>query len=445
MKDVQGRRLVWVTMDKESVQPSFQLPAMRLPPFGELAAAARQCVLLQAVRQMAEWTGERRVTKAGNLLLADARVAVRDLELRDHPQARSAAGFPELQNLWSYAQDMNLIEVADGRAKGRAGDTDGEVVEAWIDLLAMIIKLTGGSDGDQMSLAFLLQLYVEPRGITVEALAEHVFTVTLASARGAAGPELNTFDPGLRNSLTSIIGSQVGALRAIDGIVVDGDLARLTDLGRFGMVHWFESDGIGAPFVMDLADATVPQIVDLGLFDESAFDEWLMAVGQDVAAERILDHARGGTPGHRVTAFGMLHQVGAVAEKGVRACLDDADLRPHAHAWLSERGLPAGQASLDDLHRVFIDMVAADLESGHLSERESIRAFADAASYDPAALFENLWRCEHPDTLRVLEALAEHHRDEAAAEVARKGVVSLRSRPGASADAPGDSTGQPRA
>jgi hypothetical protein len=429
-------------MDEESLLSLFELPTVQLPPFGELAAAARLCERLQAVRRLAEWTGERRVTKTGNLLLADARAAVRELGLPDHPKARAAGGFPELQELWSFAVGMQLIEVEAGRAEYLAeadDDSDGDVVEMWIDLLAITLQDSGS---EQMLMPLLMRLYVDTRGVTIEELAEHVLSASLEIAQGGTRVDLASIGSGLRGALEPIIRSQLGALAAIDALVVDGDRVRLADLGRFGLVHWFESGGIGAPFVMDLADATVAEVLDLGLTKDSAFEEWLAAVGQDVAASRILEHARGGTPEHRVVAFGMLNQLGLTAEKGVRACLDDADLRPHANAWLAGRGLPAGESSLDDLHRVFIDMVAADLDGDPRSARESIRELADDAEYDAAALFEDLWRCEHPATLSVLEALARYYPDPAAAKVARKGVMRLRSEAGTTPAAPADSTYQ---
>ena len=404
-------------------QPLFELPAVRLPPFGELAAAARGCQRLQAVRRLAEWTGERRVTKTGNLLLGDARLAVRELGLPDHPKARAATGFPELKELWSFAVGLGLVEVAAGRAEYVADDnSESAVVETWIDLLAATLH----SSGDQLSMPLLMRLYVDTRGITVQDLAEHVISASLEIGMGG-GLESGAIPSGLRAALEPSIRDLLGALTSIDALVVDGDLVRLSDLGRFGLVHWFESGGIGAPYVMDLADATVAEVLDLGLTQDSAFEEWLAAIGPEIAAERILEHARGGMPVHRVMAFGMLNQVSAVAEATVRACLDDRDLRPHANAWLSARGLPTGESTLDDLHRVFIDMVATDLDGDPRSARESIRDLANGIEYDPAALFENLWRCDHPDTLPVLRVLAEHFPDRDAARVARKGVMRLES------------------
>jgi hypothetical protein len=99
---------------------------------------------------------------------------------------------------------------------------------------------------------------------------------------------------------------------------------------------------------------------------------------------------------------------------------------------LNERGLPAGEATLDDLHRVFIDMVAADLDDADgdaWAERELIRELAEDAEYDAAELFENLWQCEHPQTLEVLEALSRYHPDPAAAKAARRAARSVAGRP----------------
>ncbi|WP_020392443.1 hypothetical protein [Kribbella catacumbae] len=410
-------------MDEESVQPLFQLPAVRLPPFGELAAAARDCEQLQLVRRLAEWTGKRRVTKTGNLLLADARAAVRVLGLPDHPEARASTGFPELKKLWSLVVGMHLVEGGGGRAAYVAeadDDSDSRVVELWIEVLARALQ----AHGDELSMPLLMRLYVDTRGITVKDLAEHVISASLEIGPGG-GLESGAIPSGLPSALEPSIRDLLGALTTIDALVVDDDLVRLSDLGRFGLVHWFESGGFGAPYVMDLADATVAEVLDLGLTQDSAFEEWFAAIGPEVAAERILEHARGGTPAHRVVAFGMLNQVGADAADGVRACLDDRDLRPHANAWLTARGLPAKESTLDDLHRVFIDMVAADLDGDPRSARDLIGDLADGIEYDAAALFENLWRCDHPDTLPVLQALAEYYPEQDAAEAARKGLTHL--------------------
>lgn len=421
-------------MDADIGQMTFELPAVRLPPFGELAAAARDCEQLQAVRRLAGWTGERRVTKAGNLTLADARVAARELGLPDHPGARAARGYPELQDLWTLAIDLELLTVHAGRAElGAEVDdrSDREVVELWIDLLAMTLQDILVFPGDEARLMpLLMRLYVDVRGVTIDDLATHV----LAASAGLGADELGealasiTGGKGLEKAFEPIIQRQVEALEAIDALIFDDGLARLTHLGRFGLVHWFEVGGIGAPYVTDLADASVQEVLDLGLTQspDELFRDWLAALGPDQAAERILEHARGGSPEHRVVAFGMLNQLDLTAEKGVRACLDDRDLRPHANAWLSARGLPTGESSLDDLHRVFIDMVATDLDDDPRSEREAICSVADDAEYDAAALFEDLWQCEHPATLQVLEALARHYPDPEAARAARKSAMRAR-------------------
>jgi hypothetical protein len=434
-------------MDEESRQLTFELPAVRLPPFGELAAAARLCERLQAVRRLAEWTGDRRVTKTGNLMLADARAAVQEFGLPEHPKARAAGGFPELQDLWALAVDLELLSVDGGRAEYVAAvgdDRDRDVVELWIDLLALTLQDTVELPGDEQRLMpLMMRLYVDVRGLTVEDLVTHVLSTSVEAAPDELSRAIASLGPAVRPLFVRLIRRKLDALEAIDALVVDGDHVRLTHLGRFGLVHWFEMGGIGAPFVTDLADATVAEVLDLGLAQDSAFEEWLAAVGQDVAAARILEHARGGTPGHRVVAFGMLNQLGLVAEKGVRACLDDSDLRPHANAWLAAHGLPVGESSLDDLHRVFIDMVAADLDGDPRSARDSIRELAEDAEYDAAALFEDLWRCEHPAALSVLEALARYYPDPAAAKAARKGVMRLRSETGTTQlAAPDDSTYQ---
>ncbi|TDO30008.1 pRiA4b ORF-3-like protein [Kribbella sp. VKM Ac-2527] len=410
----------------------LELPPVRLPPFGELVEAARRCAALQSVLRLAEWTGDRKVTKAGNLTLADARTANRDLGLPDHPEARAARGFPELQTCWELAVDLELLTVDAGRAELVAettGQTDREIVELWIDLLTLTVQGLPILRGDEVTvMPLLMRLYVDAHGIRVEELAAQVLDDVAAIGADWVNVSAGQTDA-LTDLLVAMVRRNLDRLAAIDAVVLDGDVARLTDLGRFGLLHWFEMGGIRAPYVNDLAGASVADLLGLGLTQHSTelFDEWLAAIGSGTAIERILAHARGGTPLHRVIAFGMLDRLGPVAEQGVRACLDDRDLRPHANAWLTGHGLPAEQSTLDDLHRVFIDMVAADLDGDPRSERDSVRGIADEVEYDASALFENLWQCEHPATLEVLKALARYYPDPIAARVAQEGVMHLRS------------------
>ena len=420
----------------DSVQElTFELPAVRVPPFGELAAAARACGRLEGTRRLAEWTGERRITKAGNLTLADARAAVRELGLPDHPGARTAKAFPELNGLWNLAVDLELVDVDAGRAgpgPELGGDGDRAIVEQWIDLLALTLQdALVFPDDEARQMPLLMRLYIDTRGVTVAELVTHVLAATTGVEADALTKTLSSVvgGRGFEKAFEPIIRRQLDGLEAIDALVFDGDRVRLTHLGRFGLISWFEESGFRAPYVSDLADATVQVLLDLGLTQDpdELFRDWLAALGPDVAAERILEHARGGSPEHRVVAFGMLNQLGPSAEKGVRACLDDRDLRPHANAWLAARGLPAEQSTLDDLHRVFIDMVATELDGDPRSAREAIRELADEAEYDAASLFEDLWQCEHPATLEVLEALARYYPDPDAARAARKAALRARS------------------
>jgi hypothetical protein len=284
----------------------------------------------------------------------------------------------------------------------------------------------------------LMRLYLAPRGVTIDDLTSHVAAASFDAEADEMTKALRSINPQLIGmAFGPIVQSQLARLAAIDAVVMDDTRARLTDLGRFGVACWFEMGGIGAPFVTDLAEATVAELLDLGLTEDrnTLFDEWLAARGVESAIESIIEHARGGTPSHRVVAFGMLNQFGPEAGDRIRACLDDRDLRPHANAWLTARGLPAAEATLDDLHRVFVDMVAADLDDADgdaLAVRAAIHELAEEAEYDAVQLVENLGQCEHPQTLEVLEALSRYHPDPAAAKAARKAARSAAGGPPAS-------------
>lgn len=428
----------------DSDQPIFfALPAVRLPPVADLAPAARNCGRVRLLRRLAEWAEGRRTTKAGSLTLAEARAAVRDLRLPGdqgpgRTPARSAAGFPELQDLWELAVELELLQARGGRVEAGPAlealryDRDRDVVEFWTALLAVTLDPSLPSLGVQAGLVpMLIRLYVDRLPVKVEELVLEIAAAAFGVDGGSVGstPEVGlltaAYEPAVR--------SQLADLEEIDAVVLDEDRAILTDLCRYGLSSWFEEGGLSAPVVTDLAKATVSELLDLGTAVdgpealEDLFQEWVSAYGAEAAVDAIVEHARGGTPLHRVAAFGLLDRVNDAAEGAVRACLEDEDLRPHAVAWLMARGLTSEEPRLDDLQRLYVDLVAAELNDDEESVRESIVEIAGHGESDQVDLIDSLWQSDHPQTLEVLEALSRYHPDPAAARAARKAAMRVRS------------------
>ncbi|MFL6118640.1 MAG: hypothetical protein ACJ73U_03385, partial [Actinophytocola sp.] len=87
----------------ESLGLPKRLPALWLPSVAELAAAARESLLLRRVGELAEWVGERRLLHDGDLTGADA------------AEAAARLGVPpaELLLCWETALADDLVVVSD--------------------------------------------------------------------------------------------------------------------------------------------------------------------------------------------------------------------------------------------------------------------------------------------------------------------------------------------
>lgn len=419
-------------MDIEPVR----LPIVRLAPYAELAEAARACERLRSVRRLAEWIGAgRKVTKTTRTLtLADARKAVQDLRLPGdqgpgRTPARSAVEFTELQELWELACGAELL--VQGGGVVRPGpvlvelrdDDDEKVVDLWAELLD--VKLEQVFWQPVLSRALvptLMALYVSP-AVPARELADVAAGLTLdiggdrfAQTAGIV-PEVDEF---------------VRALVDLDAAISENHSVCLTPLGRYGVKFWLDKVGVDAPAVMDLGDATAAELIDLGYTAngpeelEALFSEWTSARGLERAASDLVAYAVVGDAQQRMTAFSLLDRIGLPAEHAVRRGLGSTATRPHARAWLTVRGLDGGEADVTDIQWLFVDAVVAALDDDVDLVRQSLSEM-DLSAREHADLVAGLWRCDHPQRLEALEALAKHHPDRAVVVVAQKALLQARS------------------
>ncbi len=126
------------------------LPAVRMAPAHELAAAVLAAPLLREAWQLARWVGaSRRLTARGLLRLADATAVIADLEIAGgeapaaHGGLRSASDVRELDLLWHAAVGAGLVTITGNRASActdalRNGDPAG-LLAAWRGALDAVL------------------------------------------------------------------------------------------------------------------------------------------------------------------------------------------------------------------------------------------------------------------------------------------------------------------
>jgi Plasmid pRiA4b ORF-3-like protein len=420
-------------MDIEPVR----LPIVRLAPYAELAEAGRGCQRLRSVRRLAEWVGAgRKVTKTtSTLTLADARKAVQDLRLPGdqgpgRTPARSAVEFTELQELWELACGAELL--VEGGGVVRPGpalhelrdDDDEKIVDVWADLLDVTLEQAFWLPVLSRALVpALMALYVSPGPVPARELADV-----------AAGLTLDLDDDGFAETAGIVpdVDEFVQALVDLDAAILDGGGVCLTPLGRYGVNFWLDEAGVDAPAVVDLGDATAAELIDLGYTAngpeelEALFSEWTSARGLERAASDLVAYAVVGDAQQRMTAFSLLDRIGPPAEQAVRRGLESTATRPHARAWLTVRGLDGGDADLTDVRWLFVDAVVAALDDDVDAVRQSLSEM-ELSAQEHADLLAGLWRCDHPQTVEALEALARHHPDRAVVVVAQKALLQARS------------------
>lgn len=419
------------------------LPTVLLAPFPQLAASARANQLLRDARRLAEWAQGRKVTKAGSLTLAEARKAVAELRLPGdqgpgRTPARTAAEFPELTELWEYAVDAELLYAAPPAVEPGSGleelrrDDDRDVCDIWATLLDTALDRWFETPPLDLGLIpAMLATYLEPAGvavsdIVVDAIEQHVESSRPELRETMARNMTAVADPMLRELLSSLTG-----LGAVD---IDGEEVRITPLGTFGLCQWFESVGIGAPSVESLSEATAMQLLELGRDldgpDElqEFFGEWVSARGEQEASEELSVLAREGDRDQRSAAFALLDQIGDAAGPAVRRLLDEPLLRPRAVVWLSLRGLDGPEPTPAEMQWAAVEALTELLEL-EPPELDAVlgSVTAQGGSGEMSAMLEQLGSSDHPQTVEVLELLAEHHPDPKAAKTARKTAMRARS------------------
>lgn len=417
------------------------LPAVRIAPPHELAAAVLAAPLLRDADRLAAWVGTRRqLTARGLLRVADAVAVIAELEITcdggvgppGGGRLRSAGDVRELDLLWHTAVGAGLVSISGNRASALRGalrgyDTDG-LLTAWRAALDAVLSC-GPTDLSEELEGLATLLYAAGTPVRMDALAD-AFAAATAVTRVGGANRRGAPDPGARMSQALEVLADLGIAEL--GVDDEDDqlTVTLTALGAAGMRERLIAAGFSAPVLGCAASCGAAGLLT-GLAGYDAEDgeleiaAWLAGRTPQEAAAELLDAASTSSPGARGAAFAIIDRLGEQVIPHVRSALDDPVLRPHAAIWLRELGVQA------DLTAVEKAWLLVDLGAGLLEEAEPGAVAADLLPDLPGAeqaeLVGGLWQVAHPDLIALLTTLTEHHPDPAVAKAARKAAFKARS------------------
>jgi hypothetical protein len=415
------------------------LPAVRIAPAHELAAAVVAAPLLRDAQRLARWVGaDRLLTARGLLRPADAVAVIADLEITGDSQSdppttrrpRSAGDIRELDLLWRAAEGAGLVVVAGRLASGRPGVLRGGDAErllvAWKGALDAVFSC-GPQDVREELEGLAIVLYAAGAPVRMDALAEAFAIAAHDRWRKARGGRLDT---GGRMSRALEVLADLGVAEL--GVDEEDDqlTVALTDLGAAGMRDRLIAAGFSAPVAGSAAESGAAGLL-AGLAGCDAEDgeneiaAWLAQRTPQQAAAELLSAASKSSPGARGAAFAIIDRLGERVVPLVRSAMADPVLRPHAAIWLREQGLPA------DLSPGEKAWLLVDLGAGLLEDAEpgavAAELLPDLPAAEQAELVGGLWRVSHPGLIGLLTTLTDHHPDARVAKAARKAAFKARS------------------
>ena len=448
---------------------ALELAPVLLAPPAELAAAARACPLLVSAKRLTEWLGRsRRLTATGALRLADARAIITEFGLAtsasdigvaadaeavefvrrlELDQLQSARDFNPLERLWLIAQAAGLVEV-DGR-RARPGpllevlapgsdydrrEQDAALLHAWSAAFLWLVHPDFPAPGGPLPgllqgelLGMLTALYTAGEPIELSGLAEEAKSYL----PGRLDWEL-TMSKGenpVENAVTALLGGPVaaGAVELTSGHVT------LTPLGVWGVCQILRATGILAPAIGDYAGSDAGDLLTaIARYDAAdgaaELAGWVQRREPAQAAADLAAAVKAGTPVQRMAGIDAFASLGSPGRDAARTLLGEPGVGALAAMWLASVGEdPQVEISAEDTLWVLVEMGAAMLDAMPPAEAVQLLA-ADTAPADLAAQIAHLWTIDHPRTVDVLTAFADHYQDRVVAKAARKAIFRARGR-----------------
>jgi hypothetical protein len=447
--------------DEDDERP---LPPVMLPPEPELAALARDSILVARLRVLVNWLGAgRTLTTTKRLRVADARELAGLLAV-DQPylaRARSSADLPEVTLLVAWARAARLARVVKGRlvpVKSAAGLMD-RPLDLWRRAHAAFGELGPavcppashyegpsllGQILPEVAPELWLTLYIAGgTPVPVELLVEIVReTMADCFTFGVSALMVELRDLMWRRDLARVLAAleTLGAVeltvatdsRERDKIVElsgnddpDLTLVRLTPLGLWGVREVLMEDGFDAPLARDLAGKPVDEVCEAlehaaPELAESVLTAWVAArTPAAAAAELAAFCSDASSPSARLLAWAALEHTGPAGVEQARR--------------LRSAGGVAGAMATEWLVR------HSDLDERAVQEEEMLLALAEnlAAMHDHDVLIEELIQhpvddqigfvralaaTDHPDRSELLAVISAQHPVQQVAAMARTAI-----------------------
>jgi hypothetical protein len=466
----------------EAIGLPDELPALRLPPETELAAAARAAALPVTLARLAEWIGEDGcpVTDEGDLDDDDAAEAARAVGVK-------AAGFAFT---WEYAltadwvsldadedADADVDEDSDedddelfliGPERAVRGETaglwasaaDGDVLEAWrftfVSVLSGTFDVLGDTapeaaedaelDGQGIAMAIMLFL-ARGEGLALTDISEVMLDTATSDMEADEADEARQALLAGHGDPARLITDTLAELGAVHPPAADDGAVRLTPLGLWAVREELTDIGVEIPLLpASVSEMTAHQLLlvaddaDQDEFESEA-DAWVSLREPGQAARDLLRIAADGGPDSRLLAVSVVTRIGGAAEPAWRDSLGTPQLRAYAKIALTglaadpDRAVPAELEPLpEDLAWVATDMLVLACDDEDPDPEAVAECLGDSvpAGEEPT-LFEMISGVSHPDAVNVLAHIGQHHPDQRIAKEARTAAHKARSRRNGSA------------
>jgi len=432
-----------------------RLPAVWLPPAGDLAGAARGARLAGLLAGLVEWVGRGRPLAKGEVLpAADGAEAARWLGVSDG----------DLGLLWEYARAAGWVGLATGDG-GRVYAVPGEMAASWLG--------HDGSRADEETLRAWTALLVAVLASTLDVAESRrpagqgtlsfqgqgsLMAVKLFLARGEGGltagrvrdqvvhGAVGDLAMGrIRKQLEARAGTpadpvrmlidQLALLGAVEASPAGDGRIRLTLLAQRALGIELAAAGVDVPVVT--ADPSAMTSADLVALHGGMLpaehgqlaEHWIAARGPWRAAGELLDFAAAADAASRLVAIGIVRGMGDSAAPAWRDGLRRPEVRPYARIELSrlagegkESTMPLVlEPSPDDLTWLATDLLAMACGEDDPDPELIAAQFREAVpGGEEGWIFGLMSMGSHPDVVRVLTVLGRYHPDRRIAREARK-------------------------
>jgi hypothetical protein len=474
----------------EAIGLPDELPALRLPGAGELAARARAAVLPLTLARLADWTGEdgHATDSEGSLLPSDAKAAAAELGLDDS----------SLRFAWEFALDAAWIDFAGDEdapgdedaspfedhldservvrgetAEDWASGADADALDAWRATFVSVLTSTFDVildsaaepivemdlDGQGIAMAIMLFL-ARGEGLALTDISEVILDTATAEMEPEDAEEARDAWLKAYGDPARLITAMLAQLDAVSPPDSDDGAIRLTPLGLWGVREELTDIGVDVPLLpVSVQDMTAAELVLLA--DDTEADEfesesgaWVAAREPGDAAGELLTVAADGGPDARLIAVSVVTRIGQAAAPAWRNALSTPELRPYAKIALA--GLAANSADPDsaapgsavpdgdgpgqaaaaeiepspeDVAWVATDMLVLACDDEDPDPEVVAECLADSVpAGEEAALFAMMAQAGHPDAVHVLRHIGRHHPDARIAKEARAAMHRAQSR-----------------